>query len=117
MDAVAHDPRSAADVSVCPAERFLENGRLVRTPRRQDDRLMLLEHLVSRLLAPGEAAEERAFTARLAEVTADPVRLRRDLVEAGLVGRRQDGSQYWRERPTIHDDEPGARPSPEDSWL
>ncbi|NKY38606.1 DUF2087 domain-containing protein [Cellulomonas septica] len=47
----------------------------------------------------------------------DPVRLRRDLVEAGLVGRRQDGGLYWRERLTAHDEEPGARPGPEDSWL
>ncbi|NKY41037.1 DUF2087 domain-containing protein, partial [Cellulomonas septica] len=40
----------------CPAERFLEHGRLVRTPRRLDDRTLVLEHLAARLLAPGEAA-------------------------------------------------------------
>lgn len=101
----------------CPAERFLEHGRLVRTPRRQDDRLLVLEHLASRLIAPGEAATEAVLTERLTTVSPDPVRLRRDLVEAGLVGRREDGSQYWRERVTAHDDEPGARPGPEDSWL
>ena len=101
----------------CPAEKFLERGRLVRTPRRLDDRTLVLEHLAARLLAPGEAAPEPALTARLAEVSDDPVRLRRDLVEAGLVGRRQDGGLYWRERLTVHDDEPGARPGPEDSWL
>jgi hypothetical protein len=101
----------------CPAERFLEHGRLVRTPRRQEDRALVLEHLAAQLLAPGEAATEEVLTARIAEVSADPLRLRRDLVEAGLVGRRQDGSQYWRERATSHDDEPGARPTPEDPWL
>lgn len=101
----------------CPAERFLEHGRLVRTPRRQDDRALVLDHLAARLLAPGEAATEAELTARIAAVSADPVRLRRDLVEAGLIGRREDGSRYWRERATVHDDEPGARPAPQDSWL
>jgi hypothetical protein len=104
-------------IDACAAERFLERGRLVRTPRRQDDRLLVLEHLASRLIAPGEAATEAALTQRITAVAADPVRLRRDLVESGLVGRRQDGSQYWRERASVHDDEPGARPGPEDSWL
>jgi hypothetical protein len=43
--------------------------------------------------------------------------VRRDLVEAGLLGRRQDGSVYWRERVTSHDDEPDARPRPDEPWF
>lgn len=105
------------ETPACAAERFLEHGRLVRTPRRLDDRALVLEHLAALMLAPGEAAPEPALTARLAEVSDDPVRLRRDLVEAGLVGRREDGGLYWRERLTAHDEESCARPGPEDSWL
>lgn len=92
----------------CPAERFLVRGRFVTSPRRGVDRDLVLEHLASRVLAPGEEADERTVTERVRALTDDPVRLRRDLVEAGLLGRRQDGSHYWRERLTVHDDEPGA---------
>ncbi|WP_236123154.1 DUF2087 domain-containing protein [Cellulomonas palmilytica] len=102
---------------VCPAERFLERGRLVRSPRRQADRTLVVEHLASLVLASGERADEKQVTERLAEVVEDPVRLRRDLVEAGLLGRRGDGSAYWRERVTPHDDEPSARPRPDDPWF
>lgn len=102
--------------SPCAAERFLDRGHLVRTPRRHDDRALVLEHLASRVLAPGERASEAELTQRAAAFTHDPVRLRRDLVEAGLVGRRQDGSAYWRERSTPHDDEDGALPRPADPW-
>jgi hypothetical protein len=102
--------------SPCPAERFLDRGRLVRTPRRHADRALVLEHLASRVLAPGEAASEVELTERIRAFSDDPVRLRRDLVEAGLVGRRADGSVYWRERATEHDDEDEARPRPENPW-
>jgi hypothetical protein len=109
-------PSPSPTPSACPAERFLDRGRLVRTPRRHADRDLVLEHLASRALAPGEACSEVELTERLADLTADPVRLRRDLVEAGLVGRRADGSIYWRERSTPHDDEADARPRPADPW-
>lgn len=94
---------------VCDAERFLVRGRWVTTPRRSADRDALLEHVAALLVAPGEELDEATLTARVAEIADDPVRVRRDLVESGLVGRRQDGSRYWRERLTVHDDEPGAR--------
>lgn len=101
----------------CQAERFLVRGRLVRSPRRRADRDAVLEHLASRVLAPGEWALEADVTARVAELAEDPVRVRRDLVEAGLLGRRADGSVYWRERETRHDDEPGARTRPAEPWF
>ncbi|MDM7830755.1 DUF2087 domain-containing protein [Cellulomonas edaphi] len=101
----------------CRAERFLARGRLERTPRRVADRDAVLDHIAARVLAPGEWADEREVTARVAEVADDPVRVRRDLVEAGLLGRRGDGSVYWRERVTPHDDEPGARERPAEPWF
>ncbi len=100
----------------CPADRFLDHGRWVRAPRRSADRTLVLEHLAARVLAPGEWLTEAEVTDRIAPLTDDPVRLRRDLVEAGLLGRRADGSTYWRERQTAHDDERGALPSPDDVW-
>ncbi len=108
------EPRPA---DACPAERFFERGRLVRSPRRRSDRDLVVEHLASRVLASGEWADEREVTQRLADLVDDPVRLRRDLVEAGLLGRRGDGSVYWRERTTPHDDEASARPRPDEPWY
>ncbi|WP_233549831.1 DUF2087 domain-containing protein [Cellulomonas rhizosphaerae] len=101
----------------CVAERFLVHGRLVRSPRRRADRDAVLEHIAAHVLAPGEWALEADVTVRVAELADDPVRVRRDMVEAGLLGRRADGSVYWRERETRHDDEPDARPRPADPWF
>ncbi len=95
--------------SGCGAERFLVRGRFVTTPRRTRDRDDLVEHVAAMLVAPGEELGEDELMARLVPVADDPVRLRRELVEAALVGRRADGSRYWRERLTAHDDEPGVR--------
>ncbi|WP_136518779.1 DUF2087 domain-containing protein [Cellulomonas telluris] len=97
---------------VCDAARFLVRGRFVTTPRRSRDRDALVEHVAATLVAPGEELDEAELMARLVPVADDPVRLRRELVEAGLVGRRADGSRYWRERLTAHDDEPGVRRRP-----
>ena len=47
---------------------------------------------------------ERVLTDRLAEIADDPVGLRRDLVEAGLVTRTRDGAEYWRTLVTEFDD-------------
>ncbi len=76
-------------------ERFLRNGRIDRYPRKQDARRMLLEWITERVLAPGEAINERSFNDRLAEYTDDHVMLRRYLVDAGLVERAPDGSSYF----------------------
>src|SRR4051812_30557013 len=103
-------------MDACSAERFLHRGRWVRAPRRSADRRLVLEHLAARTIAPGEWLTEVEVTERLASLTDDPVGLRRELVEAGLVGRRADGSTYWRERETVHDDEPGALPRPDEVW-
>ncbi len=46
---------------------------------------------------------ERELTERLARVARDPVGLRRELVEAGLVSRTRDGAEYWRTRVTEFD--------------
>lgn len=116
MRASAAGGHHGAMSSSCTADRFLDRGRLVRTPRRHADRALVLEHLAARVLAPGERASEVELTERIGAFTDDPVRLRRDLVEAGLVGRRADGAAYWRERSTPHDDEDGARPRPADPW-
>lgn len=44
------------------------------------------------------------MTDRLAEISRDPVGLRRELVDAGIVTRTRDGSEYWRTVVTEFDD-------------
>lgn len=77
-------------------ERFLLRGRLESLPRRQEDRRLVLRWLAARVSDLGEPMSERELTDRLAALAADPVGRRRDLVEAGLVGRTRDGAEYRR---------------------
>lgn len=104
---------------VARAARFLVRGRLEQLPRRRADRDLVLGWLAHGALPGlGDPLPERELTARLAEVGRDPVGLRRELVEAGLVARTRDGAEYWRTRVTEFDDpsstvdRPGAGPAP-----
>lgn len=84
-------------------ERFFVHGRLERTPRRQAGRDLVRRYVASRVLPLDEPVAERVLTERLAQLAHDPVGLRRDLVEAGLVSRTRDGAEYWRTHVTEFD--------------
>jgi hypothetical protein len=84
-------------------ERFLVRGRVEQLPRRRVDRDLLLRWLAQRVLPLGEPVAERALTGRIADLARDPVGLRRDLVDAGLVTRTRDGAEYRRTRATEFD--------------
>lgn len=77
-------------------ERFLHGGRLIGLPRRDRDREALFQLLTERVLAPGEELDEATFTGRLDDLAADPVALRRHLVDYGLIDRDPEGSRYRR---------------------
>lgn len=77
-------------------ERFLSDGKLVTLPRRASDKDLVRRYLVARVLPPGAEIGERELTDRLAELAADPVGVRRGLIETGALGRLPDGSRYWR---------------------
>ncbi|MBD5784930.1 DUF2087 domain-containing protein [Cellulosimicrobium terreum] len=77
-------------------ERFLTDGRLVRSPKRLRDRQLVVRYLAAQVLPLEEPVTELTLTRRLAERTTDPVALRRDMVDAGLVHRTRDGAEYWR---------------------
>lgn len=84
-------------------ERFLVRGRLERLPRRQADRGLVLRWLAQRVSELEEPLTEPELTERLAAVVHDPVGIRRDLIEAGLLTRTRDGAEYWRTRVTEFD--------------
>jgi len=86
-----------------PVARFFLRGRLHVMPRRVADRELVLRYVASRMLPVHHPVTESELTARLAGVTRDPVGLRRGLVDAGLVTRTRDGSEYWRTHVTEFD--------------
>ena len=56
-----------------------------------------------RLMPVHEPLTERGLTARLADLGRDPVCVRRELVDAGLLTRTRDGAEYWRTHVTEFD--------------
>lgn len=84
-------------------ERFLVRGRLEQLPRRRADRDLVLRWVAQGALPLEEPVPERDLTERLGALARDPVGLRRELVDAGLVTRTRDGAEYWRTRVTEFD--------------
>ena len=74
---------------------FVHHDLLDRWPRRLALREALLT-LIAGCLADGTDWTERQLTDELALIASDPVTLRRDLVDAGLLWRTPDGRQYRR---------------------
>ena len=96
--------------------RLCRNGGAPGLPRRVRDRWILLKS-VALLLTPEAAYSEPEINERLrfwlsavgVKIETDHVALRRELVDAGLLERRSDGSRYRLGRPT----NPPVRFSPE----
>lgn len=86
--------------------RFLVRGRIEVFPRRRADRLELLHYLAGEVFedAPHAPAtppvlDERQLTERLGRYTADPVLIRRYLVDENIVTRDPAGRAYRLARP------------------
>lgn len=93
LSAVQTPPRVIVD----GPERFLdEDGRLVRFPRSEVDRVALLGLIAARVLPAGERVDERTLGERITAITDDVPLLRRYLVDYGLLDRTRTGSEYWR---------------------
>ncbi len=89
LGSAAPPPRTGVD-------RFLRDGRVVTFPATQGDRFELFSWLVGEILEPGEEVDEKEVNTRLAGYVDDVARLRRFLVDAGLLERTRDGSVYAR---------------------
>lgn len=77
-------------------DRFVHDGRIRDWPRRPGDRLALMTWAMQQAVADDEEVDERTVTARLGAVWRDPVTLRRELVDAGLLTRDPEGRAYRR---------------------
>ena len=93
------DDEKATDLGAVSADaaavlkNFVHRGRLTRIPAAQAKRLVVLDWLAARF-EPGEIYPEQRVNAMLGEVHDDTAALRRYLVDAGFLERR-DGF-YWR---------------------
>lgn len=76
-------------------ERWVRDGVITDWPSRPADRAELLAWVRDQVIGD-DALGERDLTERLAALTRDPVALRRDLVDAGLLVRTADGAEYRR---------------------
>jgi hypothetical protein len=70
-------------------------GKLDLLPRQRRPLLETLRVLGGELLGPGEEVSERDLNERLAERVEDVPRVRRALVDEGILARERDGSRYW----------------------
>jgi len=78
-------------------KRFLENGVLVRAPRRWDDRAAVYAYLADAVFeSPDATLSESEVMERLAPLAEDPISVRRGWIDMRLVKRTPDGSKYWR---------------------
>ncbi|MBY6060509.1 DUF2087 domain-containing protein [Microbacterium esteraromaticum] len=76
-------------------ERFLTtDGRIDRYPSQHDERDTFLRFLAGRVLAADETLSEAELGSRLDALTSDTARLRRALVDHGILIRDPAGTAY-----------------------
>jgi len=75
--------------------RDAERTQLLRFPKKEKHKLVILRHLAD-LLEPDRRYTERELTELLRPVYDDHVTLRRYLVDYRFVARLPNGSAYWR---------------------
>jgi hypothetical protein len=71
------------------------DGTIKRLPSQGSQLKVILEYLVQ-AFTPGWNYSEKEVNAIIRRFHVDVSGLRRDLVDAGLLGRKRDGSRYWR---------------------
>jgi predicted transcriptional regulator len=92
---------AAADVDLDAYDRkVLKNyltadGRLKDFPAQQKKMEAILRYVVQ-AFQPGQRYTEKQVNEILTRVNEDTARLRRDLVEFGLMNRQGGGGEYWR---------------------
>ena len=94
-------PAVAADIDVDAYDRkvlktYLDgDGRVRAFPTQQKKELAILRHVV-KSFEPGRRYSEKQVNRTLARFSEDTARLRRHLVEFGLMQREGGGGEYWR---------------------
>lgn len=92
------DPVRALKRRARVLDRLLDGaGRVTRWPKRRTERQMILDYLIE-FVPRDERLTERQLNDLLGSLHTfrDSPLLRRQLVDAGMLERRTDGSAYWR---------------------
>jgi len=92
------DPAAALRKRARILDRLIdERGRVARWPVRRAQQLLVLEHIAAQI-EEGRVMSERELGSALDALHAynDVARIRRELVDLGLLHRKRDGSQYWK---------------------
>lgn len=99
--------RAAARAAALVRGRFFDaDGRLIGMPAKRSRQLAVLDIVAQRFL-PGVRYTEAEVNRELIGLFDDYVRLRRDLVDGGMLDRA-DGT-YWRSGGTVDLDPPPGR--------
>jgi hypothetical protein len=79
---------------------FLDpEGRVSRWPNKRKDQLHILDYIASKFELNREYSEKEINVVLTQWHTfRDPVTLRRELFDSGLLGRTKNGAKYWRAR-------------------
>ncbi|MEX2446201.1 MAG: DUF2087 domain-containing protein [Dehalococcoidia bacterium] len=92
------DPLAALRKRARILNRLLDDrGRVSRWPARRAQQLIVLDHIAAQI-EDGRVMSERELGAHLEEMHAfhDSARIRRELVDLGVLQRYRDGSAYWK---------------------
>ncbi|SMF08238.1 DUF2087 domain-containing protein [Pseudobacteriovorax antillogorgiicola] len=74
-----------------------DEKRLQRWPRKQKQQFVCLEYVIDKVPKAKQYTEKEINRLIKAWITfEDYVRVRRQLVDFGFLGRTKDGSSYWR---------------------
>jgi hypothetical protein len=89
---IVHD-----EVSKILKKHFTQNEplTLIRFPRKQKEKLIILNR-IAELFERNRRYTEKEVNQILSAVYQDHVTIRRYLVDFGLLDRKRDGSEYWR---------------------
>ena len=94
-------PAVAADVDLDAYDRKVlksylsADGRLRAFPVQRKKQDVILRHVV-KAFEPGRRYPEKQVNELLSQFNDDTARLRRDLVDSGLMQRQGGGGEYWR---------------------
>lgn len=75
---------------------FFQNGRLASIPVKAGKREVILAYVANKYFEKERTYTEQEVNAILLGIYDDPFTLRRELIEAGLMARKSDGSAYWK---------------------
>lgn len=84
----------AAESDLIAGKYLRADGTLVRIPKKEKEKLVILRALATRFEA-GTRYAQRDIDAALGRVNEDHAALRRYLVDFGFMRREPDGSAYW----------------------